>query len=120
MELLRLAVVGLMVVMVLAVGMAVGRRGDAPGDRETFDRLFQEGNYKDAYEGYRRLALDPKAQPDRVGADLLRGVECLNHLGRIAESDDFREAVIAVHQENWRLLQAAAGSYLNDVQHFGF
>ncbi len=29
--------------------------------------------------------------------------------------DAFREAVIAVHKDNWRLLQAAAESYLNDV-----
>ena len=33
-------------------------------------------------------------------------------LGRVDEIDAFREAVIAVHQENWRLLQAAAESYL--------
>ena len=41
-------------------------------------------------------------------------------LGRVDEIDAFREAVVAVHQGNWRLLQAAAESYLNDAQHFGF
>ena len=32
----------------------------------------------------------------------------------------FREAVVAVHHANWRLLQAAAESYLDDSEHAGF
>ena len=35
----------------------------------------------------------------------------LRRLGRIDEIDAFREAVVAVHQGNWRLLQAAAESF---------
>ncbi len=97
-----------------------GRRADKPGDRERFDKLFTQGNYKDAYEGYRGLALDPKTEPDRVGTDLRRAIQCLVQLGRVDEVDAFREAVVAVHQANWRLLQAAAESYLNDAQHSGF
>ena len=112
---LRLVVIGLMGITVLAVGVAMARRGEAPGERERFDKLFAEGNFKDAYEGYRRLALDPKTEPDRVGTDLRRAIECLVQLGRVDEVDAFREAVVAVHQGNWRLLQAAAESYLNDV-----
>ena len=34
--------------------------------------------------------------------------------------DGAREAVVAVHQTNWRLLQGAAESYLNDFNHAGF
>ncbi len=63
MELLRLVIIGLMGITLLAVGVAVARRGEPPGDRERLDKLFTAGNYKDAYEGYRRLALDPKAEP---------------------------------------------------------
>ena len=66
------------------------------------------------------LALDPKTEPDQVGADLKRAIECLVQLGRIDEVDAFREAVVVVQAGNWRLLQAAAESYLDDVQHFGF
>ena len=44
---------------------------------ERFDKLFADGNYKDAYEGFRRLALDPKTEPDRVGTDLMQAVRCL-------------------------------------------
>ena len=44
---------------------------------------------------------------------------CLQPLNRAEELDDFREAVIEVHKNNWRLLQAAAANYLNDP-HYGF
>ncbi len=120
MDVHRLVVMGLVSFTLLAVGVALGYRTEGPGDRERFDKLFAQGNFKDAYEGYRVLALDPKTEPNRVGTDLGRAVECLWKLGRIDEIDAFREAVVAVHPGNWRLLQAAAESYLNDPQHFGF
>src|SRR5207237_647984 len=66
-----------------------------------------DGNYKDAYEILRKLALDPKDDPMQVGKDLDLAVECQRQLDNIAEIDDFREAVIAAHAKNWRLLQTA-------------
>ena len=120
MEVLRLVVVGLFLCSILTVGVVLGIHAAEPADRERFDKLFAEGNYKEAYAGYRSLALNPKAESARVGSDLNRAVDCLQRLGRIEEIDDFREAVIVVHPRNWRLLQAAAESYLNDPQHFGF
>ena len=100
---------------ILAVGFARGQPPQGPNDRQRFDKLFADGNFKDAYEGYRGLALGAKTEPDRVGTDLKRAIECLVKLGRIDEVDDFREAVVAVHQGNWRLLHAAAESYLDDA-----
>ena len=120
MNIFRLVVIGLMGCTVLTVCVAMGRRADKPGDRERADKLFMQGNYKDAYEAFRVLALDPKTEPARVGTDLGRAVQCLERLGRVDEVDAFREAVIAVHEANWRLLQAAAESYLDDSQHAGF
>jgi uncharacterized protein YfaS (alpha-2-macroglobulin family) len=87
--------------------------------RDNVTRLFQAGNYKDAYEGFRRLALDKADDPLQVGKDLEMGVDCLKKLGRIAEADDFVEAVVAVHAQNWRLLEAAARAY-ETTEHFGF
>ena len=69
-------------------------------------------------QGYRRLALDPNSDPLRVGGDLTQAIECLRRLNRVAEIDDFREAVIEVHADNWRLLWAAAQSYMS-VDHYG-
>jgi uncharacterized protein YfaS (alpha-2-macroglobulin family) len=121
MLLLRLVVIGLMVFTLMAAGFALARREDAPGDRDRdrCDKLFAAGNYKDAYEGYRRLALDAKTDPARVGGDLTKAIECLTKLGRTDEVDAFREAVITVHRDNWRLLQAAAESLLGG-EHYGF
>src|SRR5207248_5763187 len=59
----------------------------------------------------RKLALDPNDDPMKVGSDLELAVTCLRNLGRVDEIDDFREAVIAAHAKNWRLLKAAANSY---------
>jgi len=120
MEVFRLVVIGLVGCTVLLAAFAAGIRAQGPGDRERFDKLFTQGNYKDAYEGYRRLALNAKTEPENVGADLKKAIECLAQLGRDDETDAFIDAVLAVHKENWRLLQAAAESWLNDVQHFGF
>ncbi len=43
----------------------------------------------------------------------------LQQLARIDELDDFREATIRIHAKNWRLLWAAAESYLS-YENFGF
>src|SRR5947209_4388006 len=80
--------------------------------------LFQAGNYKDAHDSLRKLALDSANDPLRVGKDLELGLTSLQKLGRIDEADDFIEAVAAVHAKNWRLLEAAAQGYEN-TPHFG-
>ena len=95
----------LMAVAVAAVGFLDAR---PPASREQCDKLAQQGNYKDAYDGYRALALDPKDDPTFVGKDLQQAISCLLQLQRADEVDAFREAVIEVHKGNWRLLQAAA------------
>ncbi|MHB1560840.1 MAG: MG2 domain-containing protein, partial [Isosphaeraceae bacterium] len=116
-----LGVIGILSMVALRVTWARRWRGDGPVQtlREQAARQFGRGNYKDAFEIFRRLALDPKDDPKRVGSDLTSGVDCLTQLGRVEEADDFREAVIAVHSTNWRLLSAAAVSYFNGPDHEG-
>jgi uncharacterized protein YfaS (alpha-2-macroglobulin family) len=87
--------------------------------RETLQKLFQAGNYKDAYEGFRKRALDPNNDPRKVGDDLRVAVQCLQQLGRVNEIDPLMEGVIGVHQNNWRLLWTAAQVYL-EIPHHGF
>lgn len=88
-------------------------------ERGTFERAFNAGNYKDAYEGYRKLALDPNDDRMKVGRDLTMAIGALQNLGRNDEIDEFREAVIDVHKNNWRLLETAANSYAHG-EHQGF
>src|ERR1700722_93825 len=98
--------------------------GGAPSlekQRETLTKNHKDGNYKDAYIGLRKLALDPKNDPMLVGKDLDLGVDCLRRLGKVDEVDEFRESVIAVHAKNWRLLETAAKGYVNPQhEHYGF
>jgi uncharacterized protein YfaS (alpha-2-macroglobulin family) len=87
--------------------------------REAALKAQQQGNWKDAYEALRKLALDPADDPPEVGDDLTHAITCLQQLGRDDEIDDFREGVITAHKDNWRLLDRAARTY-QDGQHQGY
>ena len=87
--------------------------------RKAAEKLFNEGNYKEAYEAYEKLAFDTKDDPMQVGEDMRKAIECLRTLNREKEVDKFREKVIQIHSKNWRLLMTAAQSYL-DGNHQGF
>ncbi len=90
----------------------VPKKGKGPAGQE-----FKDGNFKDAYVQYRKRCLDPKADRRQVGNDLQKGIAALQQLGREDEIDEFREAVIAVHKDNWRLLHTAANSYSQGTHH---
>ena len=77
------------------------------------------GNYKNAYELYEKLCFNPNTNPKQIGQDLAHAVQCLANLNRIDEADAIREKTIALHENNWRLLMAAARSYA-DLQHSGY
>ncbi len=87
--------------------------------RDNLMKAYQAGNYKDAYDGLRKLALDPLSDPLKVGDDLQTGINALRNLGRVDEVDEFIEAVVRTHPNNWRLLEAAALSYAR-IDHVGF
>src|SRR5260370_2237596 len=87
--------------------------------RDDLMKTFSDGNWNDAYQGLKKLALDPKDDPLKVSADLTTAIPCLEKLGRWDEIDAFREGVIAAHKNNWRLLDTAAQTYTN-VQHYGY
>ena len=102
----------------IALGfLAVGQESKPP----TFDEAQKKmaaGNFKEAFEDFRKIGLDPKSSAKSLPETLNHAVQCLQNLSRINELDDFREQVVAVHKENWRLLQAAAQSYLQ-IEHNG-
>lgn len=90
-----------------------------PTRRDVVDKAFQAGNFKDAYEGYRKLVLDPKADPRTVARDFRQGFICLQRLGRVLEYDDLAESAVQAHPTAWRLLWEAAKTDL-EVDHSGF
>ncbi len=87
--------------------------------REALKKEYDAGNFKVAYDGYRQLCLDANDDPAHVGEDLGMAAGALQQLAHIDELDDFREATIRIHAKNWRLLWAAAESYLS-YENFGF
>lgn len=104
--------VGLFLVL-LGVAMSSRMFGVEPGpaDRGRAEKLFRDGNWKEAYELFRQLVLDSKSDPTKVSDDLNKGVQCLNQLGRIKEFDDLVEGAIKTHGTHWRVLQTAAQQY---------
>jgi alpha-2-macroglobulin len=87
--------------------------------RSQAQKEFKAGNFRDAWRLYRTLALDPRDDRRLVANDLKSAIQCLRRLGREAEVDAFRDRVIEVPQKNWRLLRAAADSFLDGAQ-YGF
>src|SRR5437870_5993271 len=102
------------------VWLMAGGSPDNQKQRDFWTKTFQAGNFKDAYDGLKKMCLDPKDDPFQVGKDMDLAVQALQRLGRVDEADEFRESVIKVHAKNWRLLAAAADSYANKTEHFGF
>jgi uncharacterized protein YfaS (alpha-2-macroglobulin family) len=100
------------------VGIVSAQRATPP-DRAKVQKLLNDGNWKEAYEQFSRLALDGNDDPKLVGQDLTQAIQCLQNLGRPDEIDKFREDVIKTHAKNWRLLQSAALTFLHG-EHYGF
>ena len=91
-----------------------------PGDLAAKARKLQkEGNHKEAYSVFRRVLLELDSTPTLAVEALNESVACLQRINRISETDALREAAIARHSDDWRLLRAAALSYFN-ANHHGF
>jgi uncharacterized protein YfaS (alpha-2-macroglobulin family) len=114
-----LALLGLLVVSglgYLAVAVAVPGEGERRGEAV---KAMEAGNFKEAYDAFRALALDPGSDATKAGDDLHRAVDCLQRLGRTDEVDRLREEVVAAHKDHWRVLWAAAQSHQR-TENWGF
>jgi uncharacterized protein YfaS (alpha-2-macroglobulin family) len=109
-------------IIILALATASGSWAE-PTEHERIRKqalqAYKEGNWQDAYQLYRQLCLETDNDPKLIGNDLFQAWQCLRNLNRLNELDAFREALIDKHFDNWRLLQAAAGSYSQN-NHWGF
>ncbi len=90
--------------------------------RTQMQQDFNQGNFKDAYDGFRKLVLAPPApdaNPRLVGNDLGVALQCLQRLNRVDETDALLEDALKLHKDNWRLLWSAAQDYMGTT-HYGF
>ena len=106
-------------ILVLCGDVLVGAEGNPADLRAKAEKERKDGNYRDAFELYRKLCLDRRNDPKLVGQDLNVAISCLQRINRVHEIDAFREKVIEVHKDNWRFLWAAAQNRLQ-YPHYGF
>ena len=92
---------------------------DVESVRAAAAKSWKGENTKEAYERYRKLILDPDADPRQVPVYYEGARVCLEPLNRLNELDEFREGVVQAHTRNWRALKAVADSYLSQA-HYGF
>ncbi|MBN1517638.1 alpha-2-macroglobulin [Candidatus Sumerlaeota bacterium] len=87
--------------------------------REKAEQLNKDGNYKEAYDLYRQLALQADDEGRQIASDLTVAVQCLNNLNQLNEIDGLLEQAAQAHAENWLGLLAVAEQY-QSIQHNGF
>ena len=115
-----IALFGIALFLGLAVWLtsAIAQR-DEPVPLPTAMQLYKDGNYNEAYDALRGLALKQDTASSDLSTIVQTAISCLQQLNRAHEIDEFREAAVDVHSDDWRLLMAVAQSYI-EVDHHGF
>ncbi|MDP6524673.1 MAG: MG2 domain-containing protein [Kiritimatiellia bacterium] len=107
------------ILVLFALG-AVQQEPKGPSARRDKARKeMANGNFKDAYELFEKLAIDNNTKPDAVGQDLVNAITCLQRINRVKDVDDFRERVVDMHANRWQVLMAVAGTYFRGPYHYG-
>ncbi len=114
---LNLALAALVFVSLTCLGFAYA--ATQPETRASANKAMTDGNWKDAYDTFSKLALDPANDTEELHADFNNAVACLQRLGRTNEIDAFRDKAIATHKDSWRFKWTAAKSFQNG-ESYGF
>jgi uncharacterized protein YfaS (alpha-2-macroglobulin family) len=112
----------LLIVAMAALGGAWKLAAQEPEPTErraAAEKAQREGNFRDAYDAYRILCLDPAANGKTAIDDFEHALTCLQQLQRLHDIDEFREAVAEKHSDDWRILNAVGRSY-RTISHEGF
>lgn len=80
------------------------------------DRLQKDGNFQEAFARFKsRLETSKSPSPS---ADLKNGIECLQSLGQLQDTDTFLEGTIKQYAEDWQVLASASALYAS-LPHYG-
>ncbi|MCA9054491.1 MAG: hypothetical protein KDA75_11680, partial [Planctomycetaceae bacterium] len=111
----------LLIPLAVLSGVLITMAAETPqaDQRTAAKKLFDQGNWRDAYGIYSELALSSQNAGQPLADDFQQAITCLRNLQRGKEVDAFREQVIDRHAEDWRLLSAAART-LQYGDHYGF
>ncbi len=103
----------------LVVGLGVKFLSfSSPEEPEVLEKWFQDGQFLEAYQGFRERALVGDVTGPQRAQALERALDCLARLRRVEENDGLREEVVARHPADPWTLRAAARRLLADA-HFG-
>ncbi|MEZ6107826.1 MAG: MG2 domain-containing protein [Pirellulaceae bacterium] len=94
-------------------------RADDPALRAEANKLFNDGNFREAYDQFRKLCEDPRTDGRLVAEDLQRAFNCLQRLGETEKLDELIETTVEAHAGSWRLL-VAAGNLYRYTEHYGY
>lgn len=102
------------------LGVYLSAEEKSVSDERTLAQTYQkEGNYRDAWQIYQKLANQRNNSDQGVVHDLREGIQCLQQLNRMTEIDEFRESVLKVHATKPRVLWKAAESFIQGP-HYGY
>lgn len=88
-----------------------------PEERALAQKYQKQGNYRDAWELYQKLAVQKTNSAQDVVHDLQQGINCLHSLNRVKEMDAFLESVLKAHGDEPRVLWKLAESYIHAPHH---
>ena len=102
------------------LGMYLSAEEKNVSDERTLAQKYQkEGNYRDAWQLYQKLANQQNNSDQGVVHDLREGIQCLQQLNRVTEIDEFRESILKNHAAKPRVLWKAAESLIQGP-HYGY
>ncbi|MFO7820966.1 MAG: MG2 domain-containing protein [Lentisphaeria bacterium] len=115
----RLIALNFLACLMIGISGTVKIHGDtadfARNLRKDAAEVYDNGNYDNAYQQYRRLLFETD---NPSPGDLHMAVNCLRRLGRITEFDTVVEKAVTAHPDKWQMLKAAARAY-QKVPHRG-
>ncbi|OYW17675.1 MAG: hypothetical protein B7Z55_12065, partial [Planctomycetales bacterium 12-60-4] len=114
----QLAVSGLLSVLLGAWWLMAAEPPSESMLRNAARKKFQEGNFAEAFDAYKKLVQNPDSDPVRTAEDVPQAIQALQNLGRVDEVDGLLSGTVDAHAQHWRVLRSAAVS-LQNIEHFG-
>ncbi len=104
----------------ISLGVYLSAEEKSVTDARTLAQKYQtQGNYRDAWEIYQKLATRRNNSGQGVSNDLSSGIQCLQRLNRVNEIDEFRDSILKVHADKPRVLWKVAESFIRGP-HYGY
>ena len=100
----------------VTVGLAAP---DLSDQRSKALKLQKQGNWKEAFELWKKVLADPDHGGKEAADDLSQADQCLRNLNLYHQFDSFVEDVVEAHDDDWRVLARAGDLYFRS-QHYGY